>query len=212
MNEALKQYIAFLVGNLGFSESEQMAFGLCNAPVTFQRLMQNCLGELNLMYCLIYLDDMIVFSKTEEEHLQHLHVVFECFWEHILKLKPSKCEFVLNEINYLAYHVSKEGVQPTKESLKAVTEFALPQTYTEIQTFLGLVGHFWQFIMGFAWVAQLLHEHLSQEGVSKKNKHVLLTSECRLPLRYVWKHVLRPLCWLLLTLISHFSWKPMLAS
>ena len=67
-----------------------MSFWLCNAPAIFHRLMQNCLGELNLT---IYLDDMIVFSKTEEGHMQCLHVVFNCFWEHILKLKPTKCKF-----------------------------------------------------------------------------------------------------------------------
>ena len=79
MNEVSKQYTAFTVGNLGFFECELMPFGLCNASVTFQRLVQNCLGKLNLTYCLIYLDDVIVFSKTKEEQLQHLHIVFECF-------------------------------------------------------------------------------------------------------------------------------------
>ena len=70
MDEALKQYTAFTVGNLGFFKCEHMPFGLCNAPVTFQRLTQNYLGKLNLMYCLIYLDDMIVVcAKTEKEHL-----------------------------------------------------------------------------------------------------------------------------------------------
>ena len=82
-----------------------------------------------------------------------------------------------NEINYLAYHVSKEGIQPSKENLKGVAEFALPQTYTEIKAFLGLVGHYWQFIKGFAWVAQPLHEHLSRKGACKENKHVILTSD-----------------------------------
>ena len=72
-------YTAFTVGYVGFFECEQMPFGLCNTHTTFQRLMQNCLGKLNLMYCLIYLDDMIVFSKIKEEHLQCLHVVFEHF-------------------------------------------------------------------------------------------------------------------------------------
>ena len=99
--------------------------------------MQNCLGELNLMYCLIYLYDMIVFSKTEEEHMQCLYVVFECFHEHNLKLKLSKCKFFHSEISYLAYHVSKEGIWPSKENLKAVAEFTPPQTYTEIQAFLA---------------------------------------------------------------------------
>ena len=69
MHIASKLYTDFTVGNLGFFECKHMPFGLCNAPVTFQRLMQNCQGKLNLTYCLIYLDDVIVFSKTEEEHL-----------------------------------------------------------------------------------------------------------------------------------------------
>ena len=62
MDEASKQYTAFTVGNFGFFECNRMLFGFCNAPATFQRLMQNCMGELNLVYCLIYLDDLIVFS------------------------------------------------------------------------------------------------------------------------------------------------------
>ena len=76
----------------------------------------------------------------DEEHLQHLHVVFDHFCEHNLKLKPTKCEFVWDEINYLAHHISKEGVRPSKENLKAVAEFTPPQTYTEIQALLGLGG------------------------------------------------------------------------
>ena len=80
-------------------------FGLCNAPAMFQRLMQNCLGELNLTYCLIYLDDVIIFSNMEEEHLHHLCHVFKHFREHNLKFKPTKCEFFKNEINNLAHHV-----------------------------------------------------------------------------------------------------------
>ena len=67
-----------------------MPFRLCNAPTTFQRLMQKCLGELNLTHCLIYLDDVIVLSKTEEEHLQHLHIVFNHLWEYNLRLKPNE--------------------------------------------------------------------------------------------------------------------------
>ena len=77
MEEASKQYTAFTVGNLGFFECNHMPFGLCNVLATFQRLMQNCLGKLNLIYCLIYLDDLIVFLLTVEEHLHQLHVVFD---------------------------------------------------------------------------------------------------------------------------------------
>ena len=77
MDESSKQYTTFTVGNLGFFECDHMPFGLCNAPATFQQLMQNCLGELNLIYCLIYLDDIVVFLHTAEEHLHHLCVVFD---------------------------------------------------------------------------------------------------------------------------------------
>ena len=176
MDQVLKQYTTFTVGNLGFFECEWMPFGLCNAPTTFQRLMQNYLGELNLMYCIIYLDDVIVFSETMKKHLQCLCFVFEHFQEHNLKLKPSKCEFFFNEINYLAHHVSKESIQPSKKNLKAVAEFTLPQTYTKIWTFLGLVGHYQWFIKGFAWLAKPLHEHLSREGAGKKNEWARLSS------------------------------------
>ena len=91
MDEASKQYTAFIMGNLGFFKCDRMPFGLCNAPATFQWLMQNCMGELNFIYCLIYLDDLIVFSQTAEEHLHRLHVVFDRLREYNLKLKPSKC-------------------------------------------------------------------------------------------------------------------------
>ena len=119
-----------------------MSFGLFNALAMFQRLMQNCLGKLNMAYLQIYLDDIIVFSRMEEEHLCHLHVVCECFKEHRLNLKPTKCEFFKREINYLAHYVSKDGILASRENLKAVAEFAPPQTFTEIQAFLGLVEHY----------------------------------------------------------------------
>ena len=105
-----QQYTTFMVGNLGFYEFTRMPFGLCNTPTTFQHLMQNMLGELNLMYCIIYLDDVIVFGHTEEEHLECLCVVFECFWEFNLKLKLAKCSFFQMEIVYLAHHISCEGI------------------------------------------------------------------------------------------------------
>ena len=99
MDEESKQYTASTLGSLGLYECDSMLFGLCNAPPTLQRLMQNCLGELNLTYCLIYLDDVIVFSDTPEEHLWRMHVVFDRLREHGLKLKPSKCEVFKSEID-----------------------------------------------------------------------------------------------------------------
>ena len=149
MDEALKQYTAFTVGNLGFFECDRMPFGLCNAPATFQRLMWNCMGELNFIYCLIYLDDLIVFSWTAEEHLHQLCVVFDHLRKYNLKLKPSKCSLFWEEINYLAHKVSKEGVRPSNINVKAIAEYAPPLTYMEIRAFLSLVGHYRRFIKGF---------------------------------------------------------------
>ena len=102
-----QQYMAFSVGNLGSYKFTCMPFGLCKALVTFQHLMQNTLGELNLMYCIIYFDDIIVFGHIEEEHLECLRMVFERFQEFNLKLKPSKCSFFQSEIMYLAHHISQ---------------------------------------------------------------------------------------------------------
>ena len=94
MEEASKQYTAFTLGNLGFFKCNSMPFGLCNVLAMFQRLMQNCLGELSLIYCLIYSDNIIIFLQMAEEHLHRLHVVFDQFREYNLKLKPSKCSLL----------------------------------------------------------------------------------------------------------------------
>ena len=146
MAEKSRQYTAFTVGSMGIFEFLQMPYGLCNAPATFQRLMQNCLGELNLTYALIYLDDVIVFSRTEEKHLTRLRAVFERFREHGLKLKPSKCHFLRKEITFLGHKVSEEGMKPGDDGLRGIAEMAPPANYTEIRRFLGATGFFRHFI------------------------------------------------------------------
>ena len=156
-----------------------MPFGLCNAPPTFQRLMLNCLGELNLMYCLIYLDDVIVFSPTEEEHLERMCIVFDCLREHSLKLKPSKCDVFKMEINYLAHHVSKKGVLPSKKNFEAIAECPSPDTYTKVKSFVGLVGHYRHFIKGFANIATPLYDLTSGENKEKNSEHLDLPPEAR---------------------------------
>ena len=158
-----QQYTAFTVGNLGFYEFTYIPFGLCNAPATFQHLMQNTLGELNLTYCVIYLDNIIVFGCMKEEHLEHLHVVFERFREFNLKLKPSKCSFFQLEIVYLAHRVSQKGILPSWENVQAVQEFPMPETYTQVCTFCGLAGHYRRFIKGFANLAHPLYDVLGKE-------------------------------------------------
>ena len=177
MDEESKQYTAFILGNMGLYECESMPFGLCNAPPTFQRLMQNCLGELNLTYCLIYLDDMIVFSEMPEEHLQRMRVVFDCLREHGLKLKLSKCDVLKPEINYLAHHVSQKGVLPSKKNLESIAQYPPPDTYTKVKSFVGLVGHYRCFIKGFAKIAAPLYDLTSGDNKDKKSEHVDLCPE-----------------------------------
>ena len=132
MDEASKQYTAFTVGSLGFFECECMPFGLCNTPMTFQRLMQNCLGELNLTYCLIYLYDVITFSTNEDDHLHCMRVISDRFRVEHLKLMQSKCSLFHDEIAFLAHHVMKDGVQPSEEHVRAITNFPEPNSYTSI--------------------------------------------------------------------------------
>ena len=179
MDDESKQYTAFTLGSMGLYECESMPFGLCNAPPTFQRLMLNCLSELNLTYCLIYLDDVIIFSKTEEEHLEWMRVVFDQFREHGLKLKPSKCEVFKTEINYLAHHVSKRGVLPSKKNLEAIARCPPPDTYTKVKSFVGLIGHYRHFIKGFANIVAPLYDLTSGENKDKKSEHLDLPLKAR---------------------------------
>ena len=177
MDKESKQYTAFMLGSMGLYECESMPFGLCNTPPTFQRLMLNCLGELNLTYCLIYLDDVIILSQTEEKYLERMCVVFDHLREYGLKLKPSKCDVFKTEINYLAHHVSKKGVLPSKKNLEAIAECPPPHTYTKVKSFVGLVGHY-MFIKGFANIAAPLYDLTS--GKNKDKSQNILTCLRRL--------------------------------
>ena len=136
LEEEAKPLTAFTVGPLGFWECECMPFGLTNAPATFQRLMESCFGELHLNWFIIYLDDIIVFSRTPEEHIHRLRAVFEKLKAAGLKLKPSKCDFFKKEINYLGHVVSEKGVSTDPKKIKAVTKWPQPTTVTEVRSFL----------------------------------------------------------------------------
>ena len=177
MAEECKQYTAFTLGSMGLYECESMLFGLCNAPPTFQRLMQNCLGELNLTYCLIYLDDVIVFSDTPDEHLRRMRVVFDRLRKHSLKLKLYKCEVFKSKINYLAHHVSQKGVLPSKKNLESIAQCSPPDTYTKVKSFVGHVDHYRCCIKGFAKIAAPLYDLTSGDNKDKKSEHVDLPPE-----------------------------------
>ena len=149
---------------MGVYEFLCIPYRLCNAPATFQHLMQNCLGELNLTYTLIYLDDVIVYSKTEEEHLVCLRAVLERFMEYGLKLKPSKYNFFCTEISYLGHKVSVARMEPGTEGLKGIAEIVPPATYTQVHKFFGAMGYFRHFIKGYARITKPLNNLLQDEN------------------------------------------------
>ena len=177
MSEQSWQYNAFTVGSLGMYEFLRMPYRLCNAPATFQRLMQNCLGELNLTYALMYLDDVIVYSHTEEDHLCQLQAIFERFQEHGLKLKPSKCSFLRKQITFLGHEVSAEGMKPGDLNLKGITEIAPPENYTTVRRFLGMTRFFRRFIKGYARIVKPLNDILEGEASKMKSEAITLPPE-----------------------------------
>ena len=130
--EASQPLTAFAIGPLGFYEYVQMPFGLTNAPATFQCLMVSCLGEMHLKWCIIYLDDIIVFSKTPEEHIQRLRGVFEKLSAAGLHVKLSKCEFLKSQIAYLGHIVSKYGIETDPKKITTIKEWPVPKTVTEV--------------------------------------------------------------------------------
>ena len=178
MDEESKPLTAFTVGPLGFYECERMPFRLTNAPATFQRLM-TCLGDLNLHWCIIYLDDIVIFSKDLASHLERLEAVFQKLEKAGLKLKPSKCELFQRQLAYLGHVISAKGVATDEGKIKAIRDWPTPTTVMEVRSFLGFMGYYCRFIPKFTQVAWPLHELTSGENVGKKKAAIKWDSRCQ---------------------------------
>ena len=126
------------------------------------------------MYTLIYLDDVIVYSKTKEEHLVCLCAILDRFMEHDLKLKPSNCNFLCTEISYLGHKVSAPGMEPGTEGLKGIAEIAPSTTYTQVHKFLGATGYFRCFIKGYARIVKPLNDLLQGKNSKLKSQSLAL--------------------------------------
>uniref|UniRef100_A0A158P4S6 RNA-directed DNA polymerase n=1 Tax=Tetranychus urticae TaxID=32264 RepID=A0A158P4S6_TETUR len=133
-----------------------MPFGLKNAPATFQRILQRVLGSLLYNGAINYLDDIIIYSKTFSEHLQLLEKIFTLCKDNNIKLKLSKCDFAQNEVDYLGYIISEEGVRPSKQKVKAVEHFPVPSNVKEVRQFLGLANYYRRFIDKFSTISKPL--------------------------------------------------------
>ena len=123
-----------------------MPFGLNNVPATFQRLMNGILRDYLRKFCLVYLDDIIIYSKTLKEHKQHVKQVLEKIREANLKLKPSKCQWFKEELTFVGHIINKEGIKPWEGNIKKILEAKIPQTVTEVRRFLGMAQYYRQFI------------------------------------------------------------------
>lgn len=154
----------------GHYEYTRMPFGLKNAPATFQRCMNDVLRPLLNKICMVYLDDIIVFSASLEEHLQSLRAVFQALSNANLKLQLDKCEFLKHDTYFLGHMVSPEGIRPNPEKLRAIENYPLPTKPKEIKSFLGLTGFYRKFIPHFAQIAKPLTTCLKKDKkVDSKN-------------------------------------------
>ena len=163
---------AFTVGPLGFYEYVRMPFGLTNTPATFQHLMESCLGEMHLNWCIIYLDDVIIFSKTPKEHVERLQSVLQKLRTAGLKLKPSKCEFFKNRISYLGHIVSKDGVETDPKKIQVIVDWQVPKTVYDVRSFLGFSNYYRKFMYRYSQIAKPLNNLISGENVKKKKAPV----------------------------------------
>lgn len=141
----------------GLYEFIRMPFGLCNAPATFQRVMQVILRGLEWRSCFVYLDDILVVSRTFEEHLEHLREIFKRLRSAGLRLKPSKCLLLCDEVPYLGHVISVHGIRPDPSKTEKVQSFPTPHDVTSVRQFIGLASYYRQFVPDFARVAASLH-------------------------------------------------------
>ena len=151
----------------------KMPFGLCNAPATFQRLMDTVLSGLNYEVCLAYLDDIIVFSHDLDTHLQRLELLFTRLREAHLKLKPSKCQVLQKQVSFLGFNVSSQGVSTDPAKIAAIRDWPTPKNLRQSRAFVGLCQYYRRFVSGFSEIAAPLH------ALTKKGARFEWTNECQ---------------------------------
>lgn len=169
MDECDKAKTAF-VTPIGFWEFNRMPQGVTNAPSTFQRLMEKCMGDLHLREVLVFLDDLIVFSTSLEEHEQRLIRVLTRLREYGLKLSPEKCKFFQKSVKYLGHVVSERGVETDPDKITALKSWPVPKTLKELKSFLGFAGYYRRFIQGYAAIAKPLNNLTRGYAPTSKSK------------------------------------------
>ena len=134
----------------GLYRFKVLSFGLTNAPATFQRVMNDTFRQELGVYVLVYLDDILVFSRTVEDHLQHLRCVLSKLRLHRLYAKLSKCHFGRTELPFLGHIVGAEGIRVDPRKTDVVKNWPTPTCMEDVRRFLGLAGYFRKFLQGYA--------------------------------------------------------------
>jgi len=137
----------------GHYEFNVMPFGLTNAPATFQTLMNDIFRDLLDVCVIVYLNDILVYSRNAEDHEQHLRQVLQRLKEHQLYARLSKCSFFASSTEYLGHIVDGDGLRPNSRLIQAITEFPRPKPLKELQSFLGLANYYRKYISGFSNIA-----------------------------------------------------------
>lgn len=153
---------AFSVEN-GHYEFLRMPFGLKNSPSTFQRVVDNVMTGLQGEQCLVYMDDIIIYSSTLEEHLERLRNVFDRLRQSNFKIQPDKCEFLRKEVAYLGHLITENGVRPNPAKIDAIQRFPQPKNPKEIKQFLGLTGYYRRFVMDYSKIIKPLTNLLKKD-------------------------------------------------
>ena len=164
VREEDKPKTAFITRS-GLFEYITMPFGLCGAPSTFERCMEQVLRGLQWRTLLVYLDDVILFSSHVEEHISRLDEVFQRLSEAGLKLKGTKCELFQEEVSFLGHVVTSSGVKPDPKKVSSIRDWSVPRSVRDVRSFVGLCSYYRRFIKGFATIASPLHR-LTEAGVA----------------------------------------------
>lgn len=170
--EKAKEKTAFSIGH-GLWEFTVMPFGLCNAPATFQRLMEKVLGGLPFDVCLVYLDDVLVHAPTFESLMDRLENVLGRLEAAGLKLSANKCTLCQKKVKYLGHLITEEGIGTDPEKIAAVRDWPIPRNRREVQSFMGLCAYYRRFIRNFSDIAGPLHQ------LSEKNRRFDWSTDCQ---------------------------------
>jgi transposase InsO family protein len=191
MDANSKPMTAF-VTHKGLFECAVMPFGLTNAPATFQRLMDNVLAGLKWQCCLVYLDDIIIYSPTFDQHLIDLRSVLLALAGAHLTLKASKCNFCRPEMTFLGHLVTPDGIKPDPGLTATITQFPQPQKIKDVQAFLGLTGYYRRFIQNYAKITEPLLQLLRSQNSTTRNIPFTWNEECTTAFETLKKRLVSP--------------------